>query len=147
MGFFTGIEQAQMSQGGIYYEVGRYRAKINAVKMITSGRDNSLKFVVETTVLASTNPIRPAGMGVSYVVPQKFMGARGMIKEFIAAAMQVDPRNIEQVNAEVTEAVCEMVVGPTNPLAGQEVDLEVTPAAPGKNWCKHHWFPSGTLAL
>ena len=71
-GFFSrnktlaGAQRANLNTGGIYFEEGTYLVEVTSVSM--KEIRNGEAFIVETTVLESTNPARPAGMSVSWFV-------------------------------------------------------------------------------
>jgi len=71
-GFFSrsktlaGAQRANLNTGGVYFEEGTYLVQVDAVKMTETRTGEA--FIVETTVLESTNPTRTPGMAVSWFV-------------------------------------------------------------------------------
>lgn len=158
MGKFSGVGDAKVSQSGVYFLANkgpghtkdepnwvpaRYKVAIKRVHTITSRKKEDL-FIVEAKILESDCPDRPEGMGCSWVVNMKQDAALGNIKGFIAAANGIDPSSEEEVDAEVTEEVCETVVSNANPLEGTEVGLEcvMIKTREDKDFTLHRWYPT-----
>lgn len=162
MGFFGGIGAAKVGAGGIYFLANRaadhtpekphwlpalYRVKIKSITTMNSRKKDDL-FIVEAVIVTSNCPDRPAGTKASWVVNLKQDAALGNIKGFLAAVNGIDPGNEEAVNAEVTEAVCELAVSKEQPLTDEEVMLECTmiETRAGKPFTLHRWSPVSAAA-
>lgn len=140
MGLFTGMNEAVVGAGGIYFLEGGYTVEILKAFTMRSRKKEDL-FIVECKILESTNEKRPAGGKASWCVKLSQDAALGNIKGFIAAANGIDPNDDDRVNEEVTEDAVEFAVSNDNPLAGVTVDLtctEITTRA-GNPFTKHEW--------
>lgn len=115
MGRFSGIENAQMSEGGVFFLPGNYLARIDTVKTKTS-RKNDLLFIIETTILWSDVPERRRGSSCTqmYKAGDAFLGN---VKHFCSVANDCDP-------SEVDDAGVELVCGDENPLQGTILRLQ-----------------------
>lgn len=140
MGKFSGIEDASISSGGVYFLAGKYIVKVKRCFTMRSRKKEDL-FIVECEIIESTNEDRPAGTSASWVVNFKQDAALGNIKGFIGAANGLEDE--ASINAEVTEEVCEYVVSDDNPLAGTVLLLEATDVKTraGNPFTKHAWAP------
>jgi hypothetical protein len=140
MGLFSGIEQAKVGQGGVYFLEGLYKIEILRVFTMHSRKGDDL-FIVETKILESDQAERRVGTTCSWVVNLKMDPAMGNIKGFIAAANGIDPNNKDKVDAEVTEEAAEFVVSEENPLKGIVMGLEAVPikTRAGGDFTLHKW--------
>lgn len=110
---FSGIEEARISEGGVYFKPGVFRVEVEAVKGLKD-RKGVGTFVVEGTLLESSEPSLPVGTAVSWVVKLDKEPALGNIKAFIAAAMGEDAKN-------VTAESVDLVISAGNPLKGTKL--------------------------
>jgi hypothetical protein len=151
MGKFTGMKDAKVGQGGVYFLEGKYRVKVAKVFMLGSRKSGDL-FTVEAVILASTNPQRPVGLKGTWQVKMGQDMSLPNIKGFLAACNGANPGNDKEVldcftdkaGNDVSEETAEMAVGDDNPLAGVEVDLTVvmiTTKGKGLPFSKHEWSP------
>lgn len=142
MGLFTGIEDAKISAGGVYFVEGLYIVEIVKVSTIRSRKNEDL-FIVETEIQSSSAPERKVGTTCSWVVNLKQDAALGNIKAFIAAANGIDPADTEQVKQEITEEVVEFACSDDNPLAGTKLNLECVAikTKAQKDFTLHKWTP------
>jgi len=162
MSVFGNIKEVKVSKSGQYFKPGKYRVRINAVKLQYSQIGvNKQYFIVETEVLTSDNSDIPVGMECSQVVPMENVMALNNVKAFVGAASGVDPLS-ETINEEVEAywkktlvqqgileeheeadftGICEFIVSPLNPLKGIEMDLECvnTVTQSGGDFTKHYW--------
>jgi hypothetical protein len=123
MGYFGKIGTVRSSQGGIFLEPnkdgtpGRYRVKIDAVKIITNWNNEDF-LVVEMEVLASNVHERPAGTKVSWAQNMRGQMTLQNFKGFLMAAFG-------QGENEIDEEICNMVTDEeTQAAAGKEVEVE-----------------------
>lgn len=116
MGLFSGIKNAKSNGGGVYFLPGTYVLECVAVKTGQTREGNKPFFVAEFTILESSNPERPVGTSVSYMVMlDKYIEtALGNVKQCVAALFGV-------AEADVDEAGVEEAVGPSNPAKGARV--------------------------
>ena len=139
MGIFSGIKDAQVSSGGVYFIPGLYpEVEIEACKMIFTRKKEEL-FVAECKIIASDVPERGPDMHASFTANvTKHDAALGNIKGFMAAGF-----NCSQ--DEITEAVAEEVVSERQPLAGVRLRLEAvnTKTRDGGDFTKHVWSQVG----
>jgi hypothetical protein len=105
---FDGIEGARVSEGGVYFKPGAYKARILSVKALKD-RKGVGTFVVECELLESSEAALPKGTVCSWVVKLDKEPALGNIKSFAAAANGVQPK-------EVTAKAIELIVSAGNPL-------------------------------
>lgn len=140
MGQFSGIEQAQVGQGGVYFLEGLYKVEMLRVFTMRSRKGDDL-FIAETKILESDQEERRVGTTCSWVVSMKQDAAMGNIKGFIAAANGIDPNDKDKVDAEVTEEAAEFVVSAENPLKGVTMGLECVPikTRAGNPFTLHKW--------
>ena len=142
MGSFTGIGEAKVGAGGVYFLEGTYQVEVLKVFTMRSRQKDDL-FIVECRILESENEKRPAGTKASWVVSFKHDSALGNIKGFVAAANGIDPNDDERVTAEVTEEAVEMAVSDDNPLQGLTMGLVCTMVSTkaGNPFTRHDWEP------
>jgi hypothetical protein len=151
MGFFTGIEQADISGTKPYFETGTYVVDIMRVFTLTSRKQQKL-FIIECEIVESDNPNRPPGMECSQVIVIKpDTPAMGNVLAFIAASQGIDPYNTankELIKKEITEAFCEYVVTKENPLGGKRLRLKCAPikTKADTDFTVHYWGPYAAAA-
>lgn len=116
MGLFSKIKEAKSNGGGIYFLPGTYELECAAVKTGKTREGDKPFFVAEFVILASSNPERPVGTSVSYMVMlDKYMEtALGNVKQCISALFNVP-------ESDVDEAGVDEAVGPSNPAKGAKV--------------------------
>lgn len=116
MGLFTGIKNAKSSGGGIYFMPGTYLLECNACKTGETREGKKAFFVAEFTILESSNPERPVGTSVSFMVMMdKYLDtALGNIKQCVAALFGVAEEAVD-------EAGVDAIVGADNPAKGARV--------------------------
>lgn len=107
-GMFDGIEGARVSEGGVYFRPGVFKARILAVKALKD-RKGVGTFVVECELLESSEEALPVGTIASWVVKLDKEPALGNIKAFAAAASGVTAKD-------VTAKAIELIVSEGNPL-------------------------------
>jgi hypothetical protein len=118
MGRFGNIGSAKSSQGGVYLLPGKYALECKANKTGIT-RDKREFFVAEFTILESSNPDRPVGTSVSFMVmlDKNIETALGNIKGYVAGLFDIPEQ-------EVDEAGVETLVTAANPGAGMKVRCE-----------------------
>lgn len=147
MSMFAGIENTKAAVEGVsqYFEEGKYRVQIDNT-FIHRKRLGGHLFIVETTVLESSNPEVLPGETRNWVQSFEFESAMARIKTFIGAAKGFCPRRqLTEINREITQSVCDDVVSGSNPLKGVALDLEcVTKRSKktDKDFNVHMWFPA-----
>lgn len=116
MGLFSKIGAAKSNSGGIYFLPGTYELECVACKTGETREGNKPFFVAEFTILSSSNPERPVGTSMSFMVMlDKYLEtALGNVKGCLAALFNVP-------EAEVDEAGVEAAIGPANPAKGAKV--------------------------
>ncbi len=116
MGLFGGIKEAKFNSGGVYFEPGSYRVKVAKISSGNTREGSRPFFVAEFTILESSNPKRPAGTSVSWMVMlDKFKEtALGNIKGFVSALYGI-------AQDDVDEAGVEALISAENPGQGKEV--------------------------
>jgi hypothetical protein len=158
MGIYDGIEGvAPAGKGGQYFQPGKFKVEILAVKQVKSQAGGQIYFIVETKVLESDNPGIPPKAERSQVIDvHKKMGLPN-IKAFVAAASGFDPSQADTVTEEVEvywskmigehlsfSKICELIVSDANPLAGIVMRLEcvnVKTKEKKEDFTKHMWSP------
>lgn len=149
MGIWDEIDSATIGNGRLFFLKGRYRLRID--KVAKKDAKDSFKgknsFIVEATVLESTNPERPKGSACTWVqtvksgdsLPdqQQRKLALGSIKEFLAAALG-DPRLETASASELMTLACDA----SNPLSGREVALvcEDKATRDDSTFTVHRWY-------
>ncbi len=141
MSLYDGVENAQTSTGGQYFEPGQYRVRVQSVQEIKS-RKNIPFFVVESTVVHTTSDRYKAGSTISWLVNMTNDWALANVKEF-AQAIAGD------LSANVTGSDIEAMISADQPVAGMEaeVDAITRTSKAGREWTQARWRPVGTLAL
>lgn len=121
MGLFSKIKEAKSNGGGVYFLPGTYTLECNALKTGKTREGDRPFFVAEFTILASSNPDRPVGTSVSFMVMlDKFIEtALGNVKGCVAALFNIPEE-------EVDEAGVETAVGDQNPAKGLKVKASAT---------------------
>lgn len=117
MGLFGKINEAKYSEGGIYILPGVYRLRVDTVKAIRT-RTAKDAFVVEVTIMESTNKDRLPGSACTWMVTLDKEPALGNIKQFISVAA---PCEMDQVTEAVAEAVTVEKGENAQPLKGRIV--------------------------
>lgn len=155
MGLFANVQEAEISQGGVYFEPGLYMVRVALVKTQRSQRNSRDYFISEHEILHSNNPKLTAGRKASQVIDISNVMGPSNIKAFVAAASGVDPSapdvndQLARVWADIVEReltieeICEFVVGGDNPLEGVTLFLEATEirTRAGNPFTKHFWHP------
>ncbi len=139
MGVFAKMKEVSASQGGVYVIPGVYSLEVDCLKVGKSraGRDF---FVAEFFVLESTNPERPVGCKMSWMVtldPSYLETSLGNIKSFLSV-LTSSPTH------EVDEAAVEMAVSAANPCAGMKIKASAvnTKTKKGGDFTKVTWIPA-----
>lgn len=126
MGVFGGIKEAKFSEGGVYVKAGVYKLRITACKQIVT-RKKQDAFVAEFLILESSNPERPVGSSMSWmVIAQPDTPWLGNIKQFLMTVLDAKEEDID-------EAACEFVCSAENPFKDREVRLSATDIKTKKN--------------
>ena len=126
MGVFGGIKEAKYSEGGVYVKQGVYKLCVTACKQIVT-RKKQDAFVAEFLILESSNPERPVGSAMSWmVIAQPDTPWLGNIKQFLMTVLETEEEKID-------ESVCEFVVSAENPLKDREVRLSAIDIKTKKN--------------
>lgn len=127
------VAEAETSEGGVYWEPGKYLVEIDIVK-IHEGRNGDF-FIVEAYNLESSNSDRPVGDRCSWVLNVNSDPAPGNIRGFLAAVLGVNVK-------EIGEDEFEDSVADDNPLNRELVRLEVAivPTKRGGEFSKHRWI-------
>jgi len=137
MGRFSKIKDVKSQGGGIYFLPGKYAVECRANKTGET-REGRPFFVAEFTILESSNPERPVGTSVSFMVMlDKYIEtALGNIKGYVAALFDIP-------EAEVDEAGVEQLVAAENPGAGLKVRAVAsnTKTKKGDPFTKVEWAP------
>ena len=139
MSIFGGIGGIKATeQKGVYLPEGRHLVTIERCKLTESTVGNKTFFVVESTVMESTNDDLQAGTRASWVVklggdyPQM---ALADIKKFAIAVTGADENEVDE------EFMQELVDGPGDLAAGRKVMCEVEEVQTKKGgvFSKHFW--------
>lgn len=132
---FDGIEGARVSEGGVYFKPGVYKARILAVKALKD-RKGVGTFVVECELLESSEATLPAGTIASWVVKLDKEPALGNIKSFAAAANNCGAKD-------VTAKAIELIVSEGNPLKDTilKVSAQNIKTKSGNDFTKVTWLP------
>lgn len=124
MGRFADVANAQVLTKLPWYKPGSYIVRVLNCKNIVSQDKNTEYYIVETEVLASTNPEINVGGKYSWTQDRKkkYVGAAA-VRAFIAACLGIDA-NDPNINEDVIEASVggEDGEGP-QPLAGKILAL------------------------
>lgn len=120
--------------GGVYILPGVYDVTIKACKHI-DGRKSPC-FVVELDVLTSSNPARPAGSSMSWVVNLNQDAGPANVREFASSILGVP---FESVTGDVVRGL----VHASNPLGGTKAKLAAAnvKTRSGGDFTKVQWTP------
>jgi len=154
MGIFKGIDKAEVTGGSQYFLPGKYKVKVDVVKLVQSRKSLADLFVVETTVIESNNIERPSGSRASQVIKMGEVMSLPNIKKFLGAAVGVDATSasandgIEKAFSDATgrrmsiEDCAEYVVSAENPMGEIELRLECVEIETkrGTPFTKHNWM-------
>lgn len=113
MGMFDKIKEAQINEGGVYILPGIYRCQILACKQRQTRKGVNM-IAVELRVIESTNPERPAGTDMSWVVTMDKDAALGNVKQFVATVMECEVKEVDTPGTE-------LIFSEANPLKGTMV--------------------------
>lgn len=115
MGLFANIKNVKVTAGGVYFEPGSYKVRVNKVSQGKT-REGRPFFVAEFTILESNNTARPVGSSVSWMVMLDKNVDTGLanIKMFASALFGISPDDVD-------EAGIEALVSAENPAQGKEV--------------------------
>lgn len=161
MGMFdkdSGMNEVPTGSSRLFFLPGTYEVRVDAVKSIDAkdSEQNKNSFIVECTVIKSTNPARPAGSSPSWV--QSIKPGAGVqeqrqqklawqnIKQFLAAAigdMAYFDKPDESGNVPLATEVGELACSDANPFGGTLIGLTCTnkPLRDGSDFTKHDWSP------
>lgn len=154
MGYFSDVADAKPSKDSPNFRQGKHKTRIDACKIVESQKQNTAYFVVETTLLETSDeheyrevdrksgeevgPVQKWTPGISpawRVDLGKKMGPAN-VKGFVCALSGVRPDHEDatplteeywskQLGMEVNmEQLCEFIVGSDNPLGEFEIEME-----------------------
>ncbi len=115
---FDGIEDEKSSEGGRYFPEGIHAVMISSVKRRKGFKGKS--FIVEATLLASTNPQAAVGSDYTWLQKMEKEGALSRVKTFAMRATNSEEN-------EITSAVMEQLAGNEQPLVGLLISVEGYP--------------------
>lgn len=122
MGLFgrIGEKGIKSNGGGVFFEPGKYALEVRAHKTGKT-REGRSYFVCEFTILESSNPERPSGTGVSWMVmmDKNLETALGNIKGYVAALMDMSEEDVDEPGIEA-------LISAANPGAGLKVRAVVS---------------------
>lgn len=140
------LNEARVSGGGIYFLPGLYEVRIEACKIV--GERGKKYFLLETFILKSNNPERPAGSRCNWMVNLDLEAAPGNILGLMIAANGLDadsPKDAKAIGDEDWDAVAEEAVGGDNPLKGELLEIEAfyrdKKKKPGEVYTHMNWRP------
>jgi len=147
-GFFSrtkslaGAQRANLNTGGVYFEEGTYLVQVDSVAM--KEVRNGEAFIVETTVLESTNPARPAGMSVSWFVGFKVPEASERDIYLFFAACFGHANDAEWIRNNLTPEALDLLTSKSNPVGVQKLRMPlVVQSRPNKTnsgmFSVHKW--------
>jgi len=157
MGQFASVNDATVTQGGVYFTPGMYVIKVLATKTSKSARNGRDYFIVECEVVESSNPADwPVGAHASQVIDISNIMGPVNIKAFVCAASDVNPL-AEDADAQVLtawntalpsaapwtfEKICEYAIA-QNCFEDVILDLECVniKTKANKDFTKHLWTP------
>lgn len=117
MGWKQQVTEAKAGKTAIFPAPGTYDLEVLAVKEHTKQSTNEELFIVEFKVLASSNPTRPVGSTMDWVLTMRYPSSPADAKRFVEVASECK-------SEEVTDDALSYIVGPDQPLVG--VKLKVT---------------------
>lgn len=147
MNAFSGMDQVQTQSNtsSSYFGPGKYEVCLDKV-ILKEKRLGGEVFIVETTVMKSSNPAIRPGEKRSWVQSMHQPSALPRVKLFAGAAAGYDPdKQIDDINSKITEKACAHMVSEANPLAGKILILECVnkpSQKTGKPFTIHNWAPA-----
>ena len=143
------IANAEAFGVGTYLEPGLYLVEVQRLKEQV-GRFRSAgttAFIAELLIVESSNPVRPAGVGVSWYQGENKLGYDGRIKKFFHALfpdlVAMSAKDPKRYPAEF-RSIYEGCVGTENLAMGQRVRVQVTATTSqaGRAVNDHQWAPA-----
>lgn len=138
MGLFGKIGTAKSNSGGIFFLPGKYALECRVNKTGKTREGDRPFFVAEFTILESSNPERPVGTAVSFMVMMdKYLEtALGNIKGYVAALFGIAEDLVD-------ESGVEALISADNPGAGLKVRAVAsnTKTKKGGDFTKVVWEP------
>lgn len=119
MSIFDDIDKAEVFGAGAYFEPGEYLVKINAIKYNKGFKGEF--YIIECILEESDNEKMIVGRTYNQVInlSRKETGP-GNVKAFLAAALDVDPKDESVKWGELAEKAC----SEENPFAGLQMRLK-----------------------
>jgi hypothetical protein len=141
-GFFQRVDSADVTQALTrrpYFRAGNYIVRVVDCKANNS-RNGDAFFIVEAEVIQTDNPEIRQGLVYAWLCKLNTDLGPVNVKQFIAVANGIDPKS-ERANREVTQEVCEYVVGKDQPLRGLQLRLQCNEimTKQGKPFTVHTW--------
>lgn len=141
--YFEGISKVESTQGGRKMVAGNYTLEITQITYKLSNKDQAPLFIVDFSVVSSSQEDFHPGDHVSWVTKRSKFADFFLrnVKAFIAAAADCDESDIDE---EASEAAC----ADDQPYTGTHVRCAVTPQVPkeGKEttgqYFDHKWYPA-----
>lgn len=126
-GFFSrtktlaGPTRANLNTGGLYFEEGTYLVQIDSVQM--KEVRNGEAFIVETTIIESTNPARTPGMNVSWYVGFKVPEASERDIYLFFSACFGHANDAEWIRQNLTPEALDLLTSKSNPVGVQKLRM------------------------
>lgn len=147
---FKGMKGARTTKRGQYFEKGLHRCAVKELKFVESGdpaRRGTVWFVAEFEILASTaHKVGETRTYMQDMSKPSEEGAKGAVRDCLAAIMQLD---LESMSDEEAEETLRGAMDDSQPLAGYQVDIEASTIRVGKlkdkDFTLLHFSPVGTL--
>lgn len=133
---FSGVDDAEVFEGGVYFLPGVYTVEIRECKGVTSRKRQDL-YIVECKILKSSNPLREAGTRASWCVNMSNDSWKSNLKKF-AIAVNGGEEDLGSVKDFLMASI-----SAANPVKGEQLELvctQITTRA-GMPFTKHEWSP------
>lgn len=113
------FDQAKPSGSGVYFDPGFYpEVEIDVAKLVKSGQNSDVFFIVECLIKKSEVASRPAGSKASWLCNFRHQPTMANVRQFIANATR---QSFESISRDV----CKGVVSMAQPLKGTILSLQV----------------------
>jgi hypothetical protein len=134
MGFYDGIEDAEVSNRLPWLQPGSYVLQVDALKQIPKSRKGPLFIAEYTIVKRLSNEGNPEGTRCSHVIKMSLDTALQNIKGLVSAILDENPKS-------VTRAVCESLSSDKNPAKGGQVraDTSIVKTKTGGDFTLHNY--------
>lgn len=139
MGVLSGLGAAAPSIRDPYFPLGKHRVQLVEVKLYTSNKDNSTKWIIRAKVLETSSALPIGTVAAQIITITGNKSAMGNIKAFLAACVDYDTSDASKMS-EIDEKFAMDAIN-ERLLIGFVLDLVCTNTKTGKgdDFTVHTW--------